>query len=727
MDLLVRTSLVMRRVIRRGTGIVFALVGAYALVHGAAAASLGPGLVFASVVWAVMLARALRARFGRGVHLAALAEVELGMLLAVGLDALVLRVDGSASGALSPLAYILVAVIAAFAHPAATVAVTLWVIGLDAALAMALSPYAALAALVPRAGFVVAFAVLNLTFLRAEVARTRMSARARVDAELARLKEDARRYRLLGAGESEQQDAKSQDRLARSSVEEIHQSVHYALELLRRTLRLHTAVLLWLNDAGTHLRISELSTLSDDVQDAPFAAGDGVLGAVVSQRARVSLDGLRPSFKVPYYAGPCPVKALAALPILEGETLRGILAIDRSEDAAFTAEEEELALSAAHYCLRAIHNERVFVQLERAKVEQGKLYRAAQALGAATSEKDVLLAGVRAAREIASFDLAAVTIFDPETKTHEVCAVESGSGEIDDLVGVKFAENAGLVSMVVKNRYALPYKGDFDATKQVVLSRRFAWPKVPSLLVLPLVLHDKVLGTLILGARRRHAFGDAVRPTLEVLASHLSVSLANARMVQKLEQMATTDGMTGLLNKRAMLEAAEQKVAASARFGRKLSVVVTDIDWFKKVNDTYGHDVGDLVIKGLGAILTRQKRSTDQVARFGGEEFVVLCEQTDEAGAKLLAERIREELEKTTFHAGDKPFKVTCSLGVATFPEAGKDWDALFKAADDALYASKRGGRNRVTAHLPRAADSERKLDGRLVTFTALPNKRKVS
>ena len=207
--------------------------------------------------------------------------------------------------------------------------------------------------------------------------------------------------------------------------------------------------------------------------------------------------------------------------------------------------------------------------------------------------------------------------------------------------------------MVVKNRYALPYKGDFDATKQVVLSRRFAWPKVPSLLVLPLVLHEKVLGTLILGARRRHAFGDAVRPTLEVLASHLSVSLSNARMVQKLEQMATTDGMTGLLNKRAMLEAAEQKVAASARFGRKLSVVVTDIDWFKKVNDTYGHDVGDVVIKGLGAILTRQKRSTDQVARFGGEEFVVLCEQTDEAGAMLLAERIREELEKTTFHAGE--------------------------------------------------------------------------
>jgi two-component system, cell cycle response regulator len=146
-----------------------------------------------------------------------------------------------------------------------------------------------------------------------------------------------------------------------------------------------------------------------------------------------------------------------------------------------------------------------------------------------------------------------------------------------------------------------------------------------------------------------------------------------------------------------MLEAAAQKVEAASRFRRKLSVIVTDIDFFKKVNDTYGHDVGDQVIKGLGEILKRQKRTTDIVARFGGEEFVVLCEQTDEAGALLLAERIREELERTSFTSPMGQFSVTCSLGVATFPEDGADWDTLFKAADEALYVSKRAGRNKST------------------------------
>ena len=208
--------------------------------------------------------------------------------------------------------------------------------------------------------------------------------------------------------------------------------------------------------------------------------------------------------------------------------------------------------------------------------------------------------------------------------------------------------------MVLQNRHPLPYRGEYDPARQTVFTRRVAPPPMPSIVVLPLLVHERPLGTLVLGSRRRAAFNDAARSTLEVLASHMAVSLTNARMLRRLEELATMDGLTGLLNKRAMLEVAEQKIAAAKRFGRHLSVLVTDIDHFKKVNDTYGHDVGDVVIKGLGEILRRAKRNTDAVARFGGEEFVVICEETDARGAMLLAERIREELARTTFHPQGK-------------------------------------------------------------------------
>ncbi|HEY2368188.1 MAG TPA: sensor domain-containing diguanylate cyclase [Polyangiaceae bacterium] len=692
MEALVRAALGVRRALRAAQAPGAAIAVAFLLASGVLAAPFGVVHALTLGPCALLLALAAHRKLRAKGEASLGTDVDVALYASTLAIATVLQMEPRLDGALAASLYLLATLLAAFTRPWATAAAVVNLLAIEALVRRFHFVDPAWETLALRGALLGAFATINFVFLRADVARVRRVARARVEQELKRIEDDARSYRLLGAGETREQ---SEDRLARSSVEEIQRAVHYALELLRRTLDLHTAALLWLNDSGTHLRISELSTASDDIHDAPIPIGDGVLGAVVMQKERVALSHLKPSYDVPYYEGACPVRVLLGMPIIQDDQLRGILVLDRTKDEAFTPHEEELAAQAARYCLRAIQNERIFVQLERAKVEQGKLYDAAKALGAALSEKDVLEAGVRSAQKIAAFDLAAVTLFDEPTRTHHVVAA---TGEIEDLVGSKFGHNGGLVSMVVQNKFPLPYKGEYDPSRQVVLTKNFPWPKLPSLLVLPLLLHERPLGTLILGAKRRNAFGDQVRPTLEVLASHLAVSLANARMVAKLEQMATTDGLTGLLNKRAMIDAATQKIAAAARFGRKLSLLVTDIDFFKKVNDTYGHDVGDVVIKGLGEILKRQKRTTDLVARFGGEEFIVLCEQTDERGAQLLAERIREELQKTTFHSEQGSLGVTCSIGVATFPEGGDSWETLFKASDEALYVSKRSGRNRVTS-----------------------------
>jgi diguanylate cyclase (GGDEF)-like protein len=638
-----------------------------------------------------------------------LADLELGALLVVLATGVAAHLDGSLDGRAYPAVYVAIGIVSAFARPGASITVLVFAAGLEVAIRMLAYgdtvPFRAL----PHLGFMLVFAALNLAFLRGEIARIRKASRARLDQEIARLRDDARSYRLLGAPAAARHGGRQGDdeRLARSGVEEIHQSVLFALRLLRDSQDLYTAMLLWQNDDGTHLRISELASDAQNLSEGPFLIGDGIFGAAISQRSAVAISGLKPSYKLPYYLGACPVRAVLALPVYEHGALRGVLVVDRLEDRAFSPREQELVEEASRYAVRAIQNERVFVQLERAKVEQGKLYRAAEALGAATTEGDVIEAGVKSAREITSVDFAAVTLWDEGTKHHEVRAV-SGDGA-NELVGQKFRHNNGLVSMVLQNRHPLPYRGEYDAARQTVFTRRLTPPTMPSILVLPLLVHERPLGTLVLGSRRRAAFNDAARSTLEVLASHMAVSLSNARMLRRLEELATTDGLTGLLNKRTMLEIAEQKIAAAKRFNRHMSVLVTDIDHFKKVNDTYGHDVGDVVIKGLGEILRRMKRNTDAVARFGGEEFVVICEETDARGAMLLAERVREELGRTTFHPqgklgpGGQPLsvQVTCSIGIATYPEAGTTWEELFKGADEALYVSKRSGRNRSTAWSP--------------------------
>jgi diguanylate cyclase (GGDEF)-like protein len=656
---------------------------------------LGAGCLVALCVWRV------------GARKRALTEAEITVsdfelifLALVAAVTIALRIDGHLDGPSYGAIYLVIGVSAAVARPLATALGLLALGGLEAG--ARLGPgNGDLVPLVLHLAFSSSFALLNHVMLRSEIVRLRSRAKAHVSQELERQQQAARQYRLVGAprtihgaGATQRGERGDEERLTRSSVEEIHQAVLFSLELVRRSMNLHTAMLLWFNDTGSHLRIAEVST-DGEVIDGPYLSGDGVLGAALSRKGPLSLAHLKPGYKLPYYGLPCPVGSVCVVPVIDHGEVLGLLVADRVGAAEFTPRDEETLLAATRHAVRAIQNERLFVQIERAKVEQGKLYRAAEALGGAVNEKDVVEAAVKSAREIASFDFAAVTVYSHKAREHEIRAV-SGDGA-EPLLGARFGSNNGLVSMVVQNLHPLPYKGEIEEKRQVVFSDRLSMPPVASVLVLPLIVHDKPLGTLVLGARRRGVFNETVRPTLEVLARHVAVSLANARMVKKLEDLATTDGLTGLLNKRALLDVAAAKLAAASRFNRKLSILVTDIDFFKKVNDTHGHDVGDVVIKGLGDVLRRCMRATDSVARFGGEEFVLVCEETDAKGAMQLAERIREELARTSFPTASGPLQVTCSLGVATFPEAGRDWESLFKSSDEALYASKHGGRNRST------------------------------
>ncbi|MCC6216385.1 MAG: diguanylate cyclase [Polyangiaceae bacterium] len=636
-------------------------------------------------------------------------DLDLFWHLVVAAYAGVLAAPGGWGGPLHPVTYGVVMLAAAFCRPQAAIATVAFAVALDSGLGHVLGRSGV--EIASHAGLLGLFATLNLLVFRAEITRIRKLSRARVEAELQRVKEAARSYRLIGAPQSAGPESLrappprvDEERLLQSGVEEIHQAAELALELLRQALRLRTAALLWLDAGGRKVHVQELSTTEDAIAPGPFSARDGIVAAALARGEPVSVFGRGVASHVPYYSEARAVGAVCGAPLLEHGRARGVLVVDREAADPFTAGEEALLAATARFFLRAIENERVFVQLERAKSEQGKLYRATDALASATSEAEVVKVGVGQAREFASFDFAAVTLFDRASSEHEIVAVSGeGSGE---LVGQRFRHNQGLVGMAVANRHPLPYRGDYDPARQMVFTRRLVPPAVPSLLVLPLVVRERALGTLVLGSERKGTFGEAVRPILEVLASHVAVSLANARMMARLEELATTDGLTGLYNKRTLLELGDQKLKAAARFSRPLSVLVCDIDHFKKVNDEHGHDVGDLVIKGLGQVLQRVKRDTDIVARFGGEEFVVVCEQTDARGAELLAERIRTELESTRFHTDQGTLSVTCSVGAAAFPAAGRDWETLFKATDTALYASKRGGRNRVTLWTPKLAST---------------------
>jgi diguanylate cyclase (GGDEF)-like protein len=263
------------------------------------------------------------------------------------------------------------------------------------------------------------------------------------------------------------------------------------------------------------------------------------------------------------------------------------------------------------------------------------------------------------------------------------------------LDGLAFPDNVGLVASAVKLGATLPGK-DLKISDAVVFDEGTRLKGLSSLRVIPLKTADGVLGTLVLGARREGAFGREAVRQLEVIAMQAADAVLRARLFEQTERLATTDGLTGLANHRTFQARLDEHLLAAARYGKRLSLILCDIDHFKSVNDTYGHPVGDLVLKGVARALQREARATDLVARYGGEEFAVVMPETDAPGALVIAERIREKVGATVFHSELGRLRVTMSLGVATCPDDGSGKAQLVEAADGGLYHAKRHGRNRT-------------------------------
>jgi diguanylate cyclase (GGDEF)-like protein len=263
--------------------------------------------------------------------------------------------------------------------------------------------------------------------------------------------------------------------------------------------------------------------------------------------------------------------------------------------------------------------------------------------------------------------------------------------------------------MVVKNRHYLPAGGEPRDVSAPIYTRKAKVDDAKSLLVLPLLSADEAIGTLTLVARAEKRFGKDVREMLAVIANQVAVSLQNGFLYKKMETMATTDGLTGLTNHRTFQSRFEDLLQRAQRHGHKVALLLCDVDHFKKVNDNYGHPIGDEVLRRVAKVLQEVPRKIDVPARYGGEEFAVLLDNVDVTQAKAVAERIRSEIAKAVVETEKGPLSVTESIGVAAFPDDGKDRATLIERADLALYHAKHTGRNRVVTWAEALAAKTRK------------------
>ncbi len=231
---------------------------------------------------------------------------------------------------------------------------------------------------------------------------------------------------------------------------------------------------------------------------------------------------------------------------------------------------------------------------------------------------------------------------------------------------------------------------------------------IRSILVLPIMFREKVIGTLFLRTSRKiHAFSENEVRLLNSIANASANALYNAFLFEqvedektRLEKLAVTDYLTGIYNIRYFYHRIIEEFSRSQRYAFPISCLMLDIDYFKKINDIYGHKTGDMVLKEFAHLLKRESRKSDVLARYGGEEFIILLPQTTAEGALQEAERLRQGVKDHKFKSMKNKTGLTVSIGIATFPNVRiTTHDDLISCSDDALFNAKESGRDKVVVH----------------------------
>jgi two-component system cell cycle response regulator len=245
----------------------------------------------------------------------------------------------------------------------------------------------------------------------------------------------------------------------------------------------------------------------------------------------------------------------------------------------------------------------------------------------------------------------------------------------------------------------------FDRARKL-WSEEGGGPAIRSAAALPFSIDRWRSGALVLRTERHER--DLSDDDVEFANTVVNAAVAAIKRAQalestradnrRLEALATTDPLTRLLNRRALLERLSREVDRAKRYESKLTLLLLDIDHFKRINDERGHLVGDGVLRQIGGLIEASVRTVDIAARYGGEEFVLILPETSQDGGIIFAERLRESIERYPFDAGgEEPLHLTASIGVATFPsQRVESTEDLFARADEALYRAKSSGRNQV-------------------------------
>jgi diguanylate cyclase (GGDEF)-like protein len=381
-----------------------------------------------------------------------------------------------------------------------------------------------------------------------------------------------------------------------------------------------------------------------------------------------------------------PARSFCAVPIFLGGKPAGVMAAMSTErESQFQARDLEVMQTAAGQLGVAVENARLFTEEQRRARHLAFLNTISKMAISSEDAAQMMADIVREIQKNFRYDHIGIGIMDYATKDIEI---KAEAGTTSQTLGRRIPVGSGVLGKVARTGVSALVQNAAPGQLAGVL------PESRAVLCLPISYGESLLGVLNVESRDENAFAPQDVLILNTLADLLATALHNSFVFQRLQQQSITDGLTGIKTRRFFWEALSSEWKRASRSGRPFSVVLIDLDKFKEVNDSLGHLEGDLVLARVGRLLEQKCRQSNVVARYGGDEFIILMPETGIEQAQVLAERLRLWLATDPML---EEHHITGSFGVASFPVHGFSMEDLIRVADAGMYVSKHAGGNQVS------------------------------
>jgi len=435
--------------------------------------------------------------------------------------------------------------------------------------------------------------------------------------------------------------------------------------------------------------------MGNDYQGTIQKKGEGAMGMAIKTLQPLIIPDYNAWEYASYQYQKGPWHSVIAAPFLFYDKVIGAIGVVNADpNHCFTDSDQEILSLFGQHAAIAVENARLFEKEKRAAERSAVLHKVSQQIVAASLNPEEIYHAIhQAVRSLMPADAFVINILEENGAIlNPVYLFDQGK----QFHMPPYTSNSGLSGRVIKKKESI-YSPDLKNDPRAASYFHYGRPQhVRSILVVPMWRRGEVVGVLSTQSYLPNSYETDDIKLLEMLASYAAIALDNTEMFIHIQELAITDSLTGVYNRRHIFELGYREYLRARRFNRPLSLLMIDIDHFKKVNDTYGHLKGDQILLELAHLLKKDVREIDMVGRFGGEEFLIILPETNLHEGKKIAERIRRCVETNFYNQDNDILTITISLGIAEMQFSTQSFDAILENADIALYQAKNAGRNQV-------------------------------